>query len=202
MADYHLVYADSAYRNTNIYANSNSYSLFLTNPIRNVQRVELVSAWINTTSVTNTFVFLDISELRTPYHQDARKAAPGTGVAGPSALYSFAPIPLDGPGGTTKFYKESSDFKIDGYYPSRLDSLSRLTIAWTDIYGVTVTSNNVTGTGCILRVHTAKGPIKKSIINTLPEPVPLDRNINMSVVGFLLLGGLLLILFVKNSRNE
>jgi hypothetical protein len=208
MAQYHLVYADSAYRNTSVYTNSNSYSLFLTNPIRNIDRVELVSAWINTTGISNTFVFLDIAELRTPYHQDARQLAVGNtktssgGVAGASSLYSFAPIPLDVPTGGIKYYKESADFKIEGIYPSRLDSLSRLTINWTDIYGSLATANNVTGTGCVLRVHTRNVPMEKSILHELPPPVPLDPGPNMALVGALLLAGLLLILFVKNSRNE
>jgi hypothetical protein len=212
MAHYHLVYADSAYRNTSVYTNSNSYSLFLTNPIRNIDRVELVSAWINTSGLSNTFVFLDIAELRTPYHQDARQLAVGTistsntygsgGVAGASSLYSFAPIPLDVPSGSIKYYKESADFKIEGIYPSRLDSLSRLTINWTDIYGNLATANNVTGTGCVLRVHTRNVPIEKSILHELPPPVPLDPGPNMALVGALLVAGLLLILFVKNSRDE
>lgn len=206
MAQYHLVYADSAFRNTVTYTNSNTYSLFLTNPIRDVDRVELVSAWINTAGLSNTFVFLDIAELRTPYHQDARKLtvqSNSSGVSGSSALYSFAPIPLDVSPGTIKFYKESADFKIEGIYPSRIDSLSRLTISWVDIFGnPVVSSNNVNGSGCVLRVHTAKVPFRKSILDALPPPVPMTPGPNMMLVGALLLAGLLLILFVKNSRNE
>jgi hypothetical protein len=206
MAQYHLVYADSAYRNTVTYQNSNTYSLFLTNPIRDVDRVELAAAWINTAGLSNTFVFLDIAELRTPYHQDARKLtvqSNSSGVAGPSSLYSFAPIPLDVTPGSIKYYKESADFKVEGIYPSRIDRLSQLTINWVDIFGNPVLmANNVTGTGCVLRVHTTKVPFQKSILDELPPPVPLDPGPNMAMVGALLLAGLLLILFVKNSRNE
>jgi hypothetical protein len=83
----HIIYVDSAYRNTSLYPSSNSYTLFLTNPIRNVSRVELVSAFINTSGLSNTFVFLDVAELRTPFHQDARKLSNQAGVTGNTAMY-------------------------------------------------------------------------------------------------------------------
>lgn len=151
----HIVYADSVYRNTNLYANSNTYTLFLTNPIRNVSRVELVSAFINTSGLSNTYVFLDVAELRTPFHQDARQVGVTSGVSGNTATYSFAQIPLDVPAGTVKVFKESSDYKIEASYPSRIDRLSQLTISWVDNQGRVVKGlNDTTGTGCVLRIYT------------------------------------------------
>lgn len=198
MAQY-LVYADSAYRNTVSYVNSNTYTLYLTNPIRNVSRVELVSAFINTAGLSNTFCFLDVLELRTPFNGDARKLGPGGVPSGNTASGSFAMIPLDVTPGTVKFFKESGDFKIEGRYPSRIDRLDRLTVSWLDINGQTLTGlNNTTGTGFLLRCHTSNVKIEKSILNDLPPPVPLDGGPNMVLIGALLAAGLLVILFVRH----
>lgn len=194
----YLVYVDSAYRNTSTYVNCNTYSVYLTNPIRNVSRVELVSAFINTAGLSNTHVFLDVLELRTPFHLDARKLGPGGTPAGNTASSSFAMIPLDVAPGSVKFFKESGDYKIEGVYPSRIDRLDRLTVSWLDINGRPLTGlNETTGTGCILRVHTSDVKIEKSILGALPAPVPLDGGPDMVLIGTLLVAGLVVILFVR-----
>jgi hypothetical protein len=194
----HLVYADSAYRNASLYPNSNSYTLFLTNPIRNVSRVELVSAFINTSGLSNTYVFLDVAELRTPFHQDARKMSNQASVSGNTAVYSFAQIPLDVTPGSIKVFKESADYKVEAEYPSRIDRLSQLTVNWVNNQGQTVSGlNDTTGTGFILRVFTKNVKIEKSILNDLPPPVPWDAGPNVHLAAALLGAGLLAILFVR-----
>lgn len=198
MAPY-LVYADSAYRNTVSYVNSNTWTLHLTNPIRNVSRVELVSAFINTSGISNNFCFLDVLELRTPFNTDARKLGTSGVPSGNTASGSFAMIPLDVTPGSVKFFKESGDFKIEGNYPSRIDRLDRLTVSWLDINGQSLTGlNNTTGTGFVLRCHTSDVKIEKSILNDLPPPVPLDGGPNMVLIGTLLMAGLVVILFVRH----
>lgn len=194
----HLVWVDSAYRNTTLFPYSNTYSLNLTNPIRDVSRVELVSAFINTSGLSNTCVFLDILELRTPTHIDARKLGTGGVPSGNTAAGSFALLPLDVAPGNIKFFKESGDYKIDVKYPSRIDRLDRLTVSWVDINGRTVTGlNDVTGTGFVLRVHTTDVKIEKSILGNLPPPVPLDGGPNTVLAVALLVAGLIVILFVR-----
>ncbi len=193
----YLVYVDSAYRNTATYVNSNTYTVFLTNPIRNVSRVELVSAFINTSGLSNTHVFLDIEEFRTPFHLDARKLGSGGTPTGNTATGSFAMIPLDVTNGV-KYFKSGADYAIDATFPSRIDRLDRLTISWLDINGLPVTGlNNTTGTGCVLRIHTEDVKIEKSILNDLPAPVPLDGPPDMMLIGALLVAGLVVILFVR-----
>lgn len=192
----HLVWVDSASRDTSVWPNCNSYSLYITNPIRNVSRVELVSAFINTSGISNTFVFLDVLELRTPNHTDARKLGPEGTPSGNTASGAFAMIPLDAQG--TKFFKESGDYKISVKYPSRLDRLDRLTVSWLDAQGQPLVGlNEQVGTGFILRVHTEDVPIQKSILNDLPEPVPFDDGPNTMLIGALLIAGLVIILFVR-----
>ena len=194
-----LVYVDSAYRNTVTYVNSNTYTLFLSNPIRNVSRVELVSAFINTAGISNTHVFLDIQEFRTPFHVDARKLGPNGTPSGNTATNSFAVIPLDVPTGTVKYFKEGADYRIEAKFPSRLDRLDRLTISWLDVNGRVLSGlNEQTGTGCILRVFSEHVPVDTSILNKLPEPVPLDGGPNMILISALLFAGLVVILFVRH----
>ncbi len=197
MAPY-IVYADSAYRNTVSYVNSNTWTLHLTNPIRNISRVELVSAFINTAGISNNFCFLDILELRTPFNGDARKLGPGGVASGNTASGSFATIPLDVATNTVKYFKEMNDYKIEAHYPSRIDSLDRLTVSWLGLNGRPLSGlNDTTGNGFILRCHTSDVKMETSILNDLPPPVPLDGGPNMVLIGALLAAGLLVILFVR-----
>ena len=66
----YVVYVDSNNRNQTMYPNSNSYTLHLATPIRNIARAELVSAMLPSLNVSQ-FVCLDILELRSPQHQTA-----------------------------------------------------------------------------------------------------------------------------------
>ena len=45
----HLIFANSANRNSNLFPSGNSYTLFLSSPVRNVERVDLVSARVPNT---------------------------------------------------------------------------------------------------------------------------------------------------------
>jgi len=57
-----LIFADSTSRDSNLYPSGNSYTLHLTRPIRNIERVDLVSARVpntmyNLTNGSNVFMF-------------------------------------------------------------------------------------------------------------------------------------------------
>ena len=54
------VYADSTNRDSTLYSSGNQYTLFLTNPIKNIRRIDLVAAKVpntmyNLTSTSNVF---------------------------------------------------------------------------------------------------------------------------------------------------
>lgn len=49
------IYVDSRTRDSNLFPNGNAYSVYLTNPIKNIKRVDLVSA-----SVPNTMYNLTL----------------------------------------------------------------------------------------------------------------------------------------------
>lgn len=87
------IHVDSRSRDTTLYPFSNSYTVFLNKPITNVTRVDLVSAIVTnpfTSGTSNAYLWLDITELRTPSTYTASKltltnvgplASPTVGIA-------------------------------------------------------------------------------------------------------------------------
>jgi hypothetical protein len=153
-----LVYVDSNNRNQSLYPNSNAFTLFLTQPIKNITKVEVLSALLPNV-FSSQFVTLDILELRTPFNLTADQlvitAQYPTGIKSnvnisnltmPSAnaFYgSFATIPIKASSSVltnlgvlpvaniinnNQFY--NSDYRIEIDYPSLIDKLDRLTISW------------------------------------------------------------------------
>ena len=70
------IHVDSRSRDTTLYPFSNAYTVFLNKPITNVTRVDLVSAIVTnpfSTNTSNAYLWLDITELRTPSTYTASK---------------------------------------------------------------------------------------------------------------------------------
>ena len=61
----YIVYADSNNRDQSIYQYSNSYTLYLTVPIKNITKVEVLSAMLPNV-FSSQYITFDIQELRTP----------------------------------------------------------------------------------------------------------------------------------------
>ena len=276
------IHVDSRNRDTTLFPFSNTYTVFLNKPITNVTRVDLVSAIVsNPFSTGNAFIWLDITELRTPSTYDARKltltnvgplASPtlpiltisalvtsttlagqanqvyrniastatgiGTGaqftvtrngsgvpsvalsVAGSgystgatitlagatvggttptdnitftvatvgtdqiqrnqtsslTPATSFAVIPMDVPQNFQRTFKEASDYTYSVTYPSRLDSIERLTVRWLDYTGATVqfgapATITYDPNMFVLRVYTQIVPTTPERPLSLPPPV-------------------------------
>jgi hypothetical protein len=273
------IHVDSRNRDTALFPFSNTYTVFLNKPIMNVTRVDLVSAMVNNPTATYGYIWLDITELRTPSTYDARKlalsnvstiATPNgsivsttsrTGTGTGSATYtgvasttsgsgsgarfnvvvasgvytsvilstngtgyapgdtitiaganlggstpannitltvssvggttnpvqrsqtssltpatSFAVIPMDVATNAQRTFKETTDYAWSVTYPSRLDSIERLTVRWLDKDGAIVTF----GTGgsttydpnmFVLRVYTQIVPMVPERPLSLPPPV-------------------------------
>lgn len=203
MAEY-IVFVDSANRNSTLYPSANSYTIHLINPIRNVSRVELVCATLPKGSDSNAFASLDIQEFRTPFRTDALKLESGATLNGATLQTSnslnssgtFAVIPWDVATNTTKYFKELSDFKISVEYPSRLDTVDRLTVQWTDTKG-----KKLIGFGnheFILRLYSVYVPVEPERPLSLPAPVPLERKLDPQlIIGAVLVFGLVVLLFIK-----
>lgn len=153
-----LVYVDSNNRNQSIFPNSNSYTLHLTTPIRNISKVEVLTAMLPDV-YTSQYMTLDIQELRTPKNLVASalgladtystnkgntSAIHNLSVPNSNAFYgSFAVIPVKAATSlasnastfsntsftyNNEFY--NANYRISTEYESRIDKLDRLTISW------------------------------------------------------------------------
>jgi hypothetical protein len=154
----------------------------------------------------NDYVWLDIEEFRTPFTTDARKL-----VLNPQGVYttnsntsarSFAVIPIDVPSGAIKSFKESSDFKVSVEFPSRIDSLQRLTIKWLDRYGNPLDFRGLEVNSFTIRIYTVHVPDQVERPVSLPPPVPYElerKNVVRGAVLALIIG-LFLILLIGKKR--
>jgi len=59
----YVVYVDSNNRDSNLFPNSNSYTLYLSTPLRNISKVEVLSAMLPNV-YSSQYLTLDIQELR------------------------------------------------------------------------------------------------------------------------------------------
>jgi len=306
------IHVDSRNRDTALFPFSNTYTVFLNTPITNVTRVDLVSAMVNNPTTTYGYLWLDITELRTPSTYDARKltltnvgplASPivpivtisavvtstsiaanqvytniasttngngigarftvvrnGVGVptvtlvvagsgysvgntitlvgatvggatpadnitftvatVGTNQIQrnqtssltpatSFAVIPMDVATNAQRTFKETTDYAWSVTYPSRIDSIERLTVRWLDKDGAVVTF----GTGgsttydpnmFVLRVYTQIVPTTPERPLSLPPPVREglfeDKSkMYLGAVGMLVIG-LIMIMLVRKRR--
>lgn len=122
---------------------------------------------------------------------------------GSTAAASFAMIAMDVPSGTIKTFKESTDYEVTNYYPSRIDSLPRLTIRWLDINGLPVAFNGLENNSFTLRIYSKRHVPEVDRPVTLPPPVDMGtgvpRNQRMIAIAAIvvLIIGLLIIVFYK-----
>jgi len=169
----YIIYVDSNNRDQSLYPNSNSFTLYLTDPITNIKKVELVSAMLPDLTASQ-FVTLDIAELRTPRHLTA-DALTTNGTQTSNAFDgSFATIPIKAnlPSATnSEFY--NANYRIVTEYPSRIDKLDRITVSWRQPNQGTLL---IAGrTMFILKLETEKVPLEPERPASLPDPVPWDQ---------------------------
>lgn len=151
----------------------------------------------------NEYVWLDVAEFRTPTTLDARKLVTSSNLRttqSNTAATSFALIPMDVTSGTFKSFKAHTDYAVSVQFPSRLDSLERLTIRWLDLNGLPLVFNGLETNSFTLRVHTVTTPIVPERPVSLPEPV-VDNERNMIFIGSViaLVLGLFVIVFSKRK---
>ena len=121
----YIVYADSNNRNSNLFPNSNSYTLYLTEPIKNITKVEVLSAMLPNV-FSSQYITLDIQELRTPRNLIASALTTAdtyaTNVGNTSAIHnlmvpnsnafygSFATLPVKCSGGAAAVYSNLATY--------------------------------------------------------------------------------------------
>ena len=216
------IHIDSRSRDTVLYPFSNSYTVFLNKPITNVTRVDLVSAIVtNPFSTGNAYIWLDITELRTPSTYSGSKLTL-TNVGATSNVTvqrnqpssqtpatSFAAVPITVSQNFQQTFREMTDYEWSVAYPSRLDSIERLTIRWLDYQGSVVNFGNAQTYDpnmFILRVHTQVVPTAPERPISLPPPVNEgffnleDKSkVYVGALGTLIVG-LIMIMLLRKRR--
>jgi hypothetical protein len=149
------LYIDSRYLSSNT---SNSYTLWLERPVKNISKAQIVSLTVNPqysgSSPTNPniqkgdFIFLDIAELRRPYPINCKIPANNSSTSAFSTSLTaisraFGIIQLKELCVTTSgnFYADKKDNNMVEY-PQPIDSIDRLTIQWLDYSGNAVPMNS------------------------------------------------------------
>ena len=206
----YIVYVDSNNRDQLLFPNSNNYTLYLTTPIRNVSKVELLTAMLPGMN-TSQFITLDILELRTPNHLTAAALqARGTSnlmVPTSNAFYgSFATIPIK-VSGNDEFY--NANYRISTEFPARIDKIDRLTVTWRQPNNGSVfydpTGSDLGRNMFLLRFEAEFVPIAPPRPASLPPPVPWsgtgDRQKLMILVAVAILGLLVIVSVKKNSAS-
>jgi hypothetical protein len=213
----YIVYADSNNRNQSMFPNSNNFTLYLTNPIKNITKVELLTAMLPGMN-TSQFITLDILELRTPNNLTADQLVMTNTssnanirnlmVPTANAFYgSFATIPVKVQG-SDEFY--NANYRVANVYPSRIDKLDRLTITWRQPNNGSVfydpTGMDLGRNMFLLRFETMVVPIEPERPVSLPDPVQWDGANGPRTKVYVLLAiavtGLLIIISIKNRKRH
>jgi len=115
---------------------------------------------------------------------------------------SFAIIPMDVPSGGIKSFKEAFDYPVHVTFPSRLDSLDRLTISWLDRNGTPLDFHGLDINSFTLRLHTVHVPVEVERPVSLPPPVPYEKENQKIVWGAMLalVIGLMLIILAGKKK--
>jgi len=118
----------------------------------------------------NEYIFLDVDELKTPSHIDAKSLSGTTGtVAGSNINRAFAPVMMDTPSGGMKIYHENADYTVSVAYPEPINSLQRLTVNWYDTNGKLLNFRGSDYHAFILRAHVLEEDVRR-----IPPPPPLQ----------------------------
>ena len=206
----YVVYVDSNNRNQTLFPNSNSYTLHLATPIRNIARAELVSAMLPSINVSQ-FVCLDILELRSPQHQTADALTRSTRsnvmtVTSNSFNGAFAVLPVK-VSGTYEFYNQN--YRIGTKYPYAIDTLDRLTITWRQPNNGTPYYDSVSNLDLgrnmfLLRFETIVEDLKPERPMGLPDPVEWEsgEKNRLWIIAFVAVAGLLIIVSMQRGRAQ
>lgn len=216
----YVVYVDSNNRNQTLYQNSNSYTLYLSTPIRNISKVEVLSAMLPNV-FSSQYLTLDIAELRSTQTLVASAlvtTANSLSVPNSNAFSgAFAFVPVKAAialASNTQTFSNTSftynnefysqNYKIFTEYPSRIDSLDRLTISWRNAGTGAPFYDSVLGRDLgrnmfLLRFETIMVPDEPERPVSLPEPVPWDsgEKTKMYIIFAVALLGLILIVFSR-----
>ena len=216
----YVVYVDSNNRNQTLFPNSNSYTLYLSTPIHNISKVEVLSAMLPNV-FSSQYLTLDIQELRSTQTLVASALSTSANtVAVPnsnafSGAFAFVPIKAaTALASNTQTFSNTSftynnefysqNYKIATEYPSRIDSIDRLTISWRNagngsLFYDSFLNRDLGRNMFLLRFETIPVPEEPDRPDSLPPPVPWDsgEKTKMYIIFAIAIFGLLLAMFMK-----
>ena len=216
----YVVYVDSNNRNQNLFPNSNSYTLYLSTPIHNISKVEVLSAMLPNV-FSSQYLTLDIQELRSTQTLVASALSTSANtVAVPnsnafSGAFAFVPIKAaTALASNTQTFSNTSftynnefysqNYKIATEYPSRIDSIDRLTISWRNagngsLFYDSFLNRDLGRNMFLLRFETIPVPEEPDRPDSLPPPVPWDsgEKTKVYIIFAIAIFGLLLAMFMK-----
>ena len=220
----YVVYVDSNNRDQNLFQNSNSYTLYLSTPITNVSKVEVLSAMLPNV-FSSQYLILDIAELRSTQTLVASaltKSVSNLSITNSNAFSgAFAFVPVKAAttlasnlvtfSNTSFVYNNefySQNYRISTEYPSRIDKIDRLTISWRNagtgaLFYDSNLGRDLGRNMLLLRFDTIPVPEEPERPDSLPEPVPWDApddKSKMYVIFGIALLGLLLIIFAQPRK--
>ena len=110
---------------------------------------------------------------------------------------------MDVPSGGIKAFKEAGDYPVSVAFPSRLDSLDRLTIKWLDRNGKPLDFHGLDVNSFTLRLHTVHVPDQVERPVSLPPPVPFEKENQKIFWGAViaLVVGLMIIILAGKKRS-
>jgi len=216
----YVVYVDSNNRNQNLFPSSNSYTLYLSTPIHNISKVEVLSAMLPNV-FSSQYLTLDITELRSTQTlvASALSTTPNTIAVTNSNAFSgaFAFVPVKAAialASNTQTFSNTSftynnefysqNYKIATEYPSRIDSIDRLTISWRNagtgtLFYDSFLNRDLGRNMFLLRFETIPVPEEPDRPDSLPPPVPWDsgEKMKMYIIFAIAIFGLILAIFMK-----
>ena len=104
----------------------------------------------------NEGIFLDVSELRSVFNEDAKASTTQNFYSGQNMSRSFGLIPMDVVSGNVKRFKKMNDFNLTIDYKYPIQKLDRLTVRYVDRNGQLINFNGAEDNSFILRLHTLR----------------------------------------------
>lgn len=138
--DYYTVTVDTVDQ-----ANKNTFSVYLTEPLKNVVQVKLLATHIHTAD-TVQHLYIHINELNSVFNDRATIDLNSQGsISRVRGSFASVTVSSDHTSGTDQVinFKDKKDYEISNEYPSIIRRIDRLTVSLLDESGVLIPNPSV-----------------------------------------------------------
>ena len=214
--DEQYIYVDSKLGTT-----PNNYTVFLNSPIKQIKKVDLVSASVPYTG-TDQYIFLDIEQFRSRYGTQSCRANTGTDTsqfvmgymghlfcARSTILQTNSNVVVGATGNTVTNYSYSNvinyverQYTCAVTFKQPIESIDKLNIRWVDKFNNLVNFTN--DHSFVLRVHTIRMELDDYTPLMRPPPVhrdPVRDDIHMYLIFAALIIGICVVLMLRGNSG-